>query len=143
MSVSPPTRAIPDNLADLIGNTPLVRLTRVAPDCGAELIAKLAGKLGVERVVAGRVVLHVADELVILTTTVGRAAEVSGRITKETVAPSLKAFLGSRARGVVQDSNADLLYKIAGVVRVADQAASRARNARVMLGIELPAAGLI
>ena len=41
MSVSPPTRAIPDNLADLIGNTPMVRLTRVAPDCGAELIAKL------------------------------------------------------------------------------------------------------
>ena len=41
MSVSPPTRAIPDNLADLIGNTPMVRLTRVAPDCGAELIGKL------------------------------------------------------------------------------------------------------
>src|SRR6186713_2811887 len=41
MTVSPPTRAIPDNLADLIGNTPMVRLTRVAPDCGAELIAKL------------------------------------------------------------------------------------------------------
>jgi cysteine synthase len=41
MSVSPPTRAIPDNLADLIGNTPMVRLTRVAPDCDAEVIAKL------------------------------------------------------------------------------------------------------
>ena len=41
MSVSPPTRAITDNLADLIGNTPMVRLTRVAPNCGAELIAKL------------------------------------------------------------------------------------------------------
>jgi cysteine synthase A len=41
MSVSPPTRAIPDNLADLIGNTPMVRLTRVAPDCDAELIGKL------------------------------------------------------------------------------------------------------
>jgi cysteine synthase len=41
MSVSPPTRAFPDNLADLIGNTPMVRLTRVAPDCDAELIAKL------------------------------------------------------------------------------------------------------
>jgi cysteine synthase len=41
MSVSPPTRAVPDNLADLIGNTPMVRLTRVAPDCDAELIAKL------------------------------------------------------------------------------------------------------
>src|SRR5215204_5514515 len=41
MSVSPPTRAIPENFADLIGNTPMVRLTRVAPDCDAELIAKL------------------------------------------------------------------------------------------------------
>jgi len=33
--------AIPDNLADIVGGTPMVRLTRVAPDCGAELIAKL------------------------------------------------------------------------------------------------------
>ena len=41
MSVSPPTRAIPDNLADLVGNTPMARLTRVAPSCGAELIGKL------------------------------------------------------------------------------------------------------
>ena len=41
MSVSPPARAIPDNLADLVGNTPMVRLTRVAPDCEAELVAKL------------------------------------------------------------------------------------------------------
>jgi cysteine synthase A len=41
VSVSPPTRAIPDNLADLIGDTPMVRLTRVAPDCDAELIGKL------------------------------------------------------------------------------------------------------
>src|SRR5438876_3749641 len=32
---------LPDNLADLVGETPLVRLTRVAPDCRAELIAKL------------------------------------------------------------------------------------------------------
>ncbi|MDQ3936521.1 MAG: cysteine synthase A [Actinomycetota bacterium] len=32
---------IPANLADLIGNTPLVRLTRLAPDCGAELVGKL------------------------------------------------------------------------------------------------------
>jgi hypothetical protein len=29
---------IPANLADLVGGTPLVRFTRVAPDCGAELI---------------------------------------------------------------------------------------------------------
>src|ERR671922_506269 len=41
MTVSPPTRAIPDNLADLVGNTPMARLTRVAPDCAAELIGKL------------------------------------------------------------------------------------------------------
>ncbi len=41
MSVSPPTKAIPDNLADLVGNTPMVRLGRVAPDCGAEVIGKL------------------------------------------------------------------------------------------------------
>ena len=29
------------NLADTVGDTPMVRLTRVAPDCGAELVAKL------------------------------------------------------------------------------------------------------
>jgi cysteine synthase len=32
---------IPSNPADLIGNTPLVWLRRIAPDCRAELIAKL------------------------------------------------------------------------------------------------------
>jgi cysteine synthase A len=32
---------LPDNLADLVGATPLVRLTRLAPSCGAELIGKL------------------------------------------------------------------------------------------------------
>ena len=41
MSVSPVGRAIPANLAELVGGTPMVRLTRVAPDCGAELVAKL------------------------------------------------------------------------------------------------------
>ena len=41
MDVSPPARAIPDNPADLVGNTPMARLTRVAPDCGAELVGKL------------------------------------------------------------------------------------------------------
>jgi cysteine synthase len=41
MTVSPSTRTLPDNLADIVGNTPMVRLTRVAPDCGAELVAKL------------------------------------------------------------------------------------------------------
>jgi cysteine synthase A len=33
--------SIPSNLADLVGGTPVVRLTRLAPDCGAELIGKL------------------------------------------------------------------------------------------------------
>jgi cysteine synthase A len=37
----PLASAIPANLADLVGGTPLVRCTRVAPDCGAELIGKL------------------------------------------------------------------------------------------------------
>jgi cysteine synthase A len=37
----PLTSAIPANLADLVGGTPMVRFTRVAPDCGAELIGKL------------------------------------------------------------------------------------------------------
>jgi len=37
----PPAGDIPSNPADLIGNTPMVRLLRIAPDCGAELIAKL------------------------------------------------------------------------------------------------------
>ena len=41
MSVPPVAGTIPDNLADLVGNTPMVRLTRLAPDCGAELLAKL------------------------------------------------------------------------------------------------------
>jgi cysteine synthase A len=37
----PLASAIPANLADLVGNTPLVGFTRVAPDCDAELIGKL------------------------------------------------------------------------------------------------------
>jgi cysteine synthase len=42
MSLPQAARALlPDNPADLVGNTPLVRLTRVAPDCGADLIGKL------------------------------------------------------------------------------------------------------
>jgi cysteine synthase len=40
VSVSP-ARAISDNLADIVGGTPMVRLTRVAPDCAAELVGKL------------------------------------------------------------------------------------------------------
>src|SRR3954469_17271132 len=41
MTVPPLAGAIPENLADLVSNTPLVRLTRLAPDCDAELLAKL------------------------------------------------------------------------------------------------------
>ncbi len=41
MSVSPIGRAIAANLAEIVGGTPMVSLTRVAPDCGAELVAKL------------------------------------------------------------------------------------------------------
>jgi cysteine synthase A len=37
----PLASAIPANLADHVGNTPMVRFTRVAPDCAAELIGKL------------------------------------------------------------------------------------------------------
>ena len=32
---------IPANLADLVGRTPMVRLTRLAPNCGAEIVGKL------------------------------------------------------------------------------------------------------
>jgi cysteine synthase A len=35
------TNTVPENLADIVGGTPMVRLGRVAPGCGAELIAKL------------------------------------------------------------------------------------------------------
>ena len=41
MSVPSIARALPDNLADLVGDTPMVRLTRLAPDCEAELVGKL------------------------------------------------------------------------------------------------------
>ena len=41
MPVSPVARAVPDNLADIVGDTPMARLGRVAPDCGAELVGKL------------------------------------------------------------------------------------------------------
>jgi cysteine synthase A len=37
----PVASAIPANLAELVGDTPMVRFTRVAPDCGAELVGKL------------------------------------------------------------------------------------------------------
>ncbi len=32
---------LPSNLAELVGGTPMVRLTKIAPDCGAELCGKL------------------------------------------------------------------------------------------------------
>jgi len=32
---------LPSNLADIVGQTPMVRLTRIAPQCGAELLGKL------------------------------------------------------------------------------------------------------
>jgi cysteine synthase len=32
---------LPSNLADIVGRTPMVRLTRIAPGCGAELLGKL------------------------------------------------------------------------------------------------------
>ena len=41
MKVSPPARALSANLADLVGGTPMVRLTRLAPECQAELVGKL------------------------------------------------------------------------------------------------------
>jgi cysteine synthase A len=37
----PGKNAIPANLADIVGGTPLVRLTRIAPDSGAEIVGKL------------------------------------------------------------------------------------------------------
>jgi cysteine synthase A len=37
----PGAGAIPSNLADTVGDTPLVRMTRIAPDCGAEIVGKL------------------------------------------------------------------------------------------------------
>ncbi len=41
MSVTSIGRALPGNLSDLVGGTPMVRLGRLAPDCGAELVGKL------------------------------------------------------------------------------------------------------
>src|SRR5215210_502314 len=35
--------AIPTNLADLVGGTPMIRLTRLAPESDAEIVAKLEG----------------------------------------------------------------------------------------------------
>jgi cysteine synthase A len=37
----PNANGIPANLADIVGGTPLVRLTRIAPECKAEIVGKL------------------------------------------------------------------------------------------------------
>jgi cysteine synthase A len=68
MSIPPIARALPDNPADIVGNTPMVRLTRVAPDCGAELIAKLEAHNP-----AGSVKDRIGVSMI-------RAAEAEGRI---------------------------------------------------------------
>jgi cysteine synthase A len=60
---------IPDNFADLVGGTPLVRLTRLAPECGAELIAKVES-----RNPAGSVKDRIGVAMI-------EAAEAEGRIT--------------------------------------------------------------
>jgi cysteine synthase A len=60
---------IPDNFADLVGCTPLVRLTRLAPESGAELIAKIES-----RNPAGSVKDRIGVAMI-------EAAEAEGRIT--------------------------------------------------------------
>jgi cysteine synthase A len=63
------TPHIPDNFADLVGHTPLVRLTRIAPDCQAELIGKVES-----RNPAGSVKDRIGVAMI-------DAAEAEGRIT--------------------------------------------------------------
>jgi cysteine synthase A len=60
---------IRENFADLVGRTPLVGLTRVAPDCGAELIGKIES-----RNPAGSVKDRIGVSMI-------AAAEAEGRIT--------------------------------------------------------------
>jgi cysteine synthase A len=60
---------IPDNFADLVGRTPLVRLTRIASDSGAELIGKIES-----RNPAGSVKDRIGVAMI-------AAAEAEGRIT--------------------------------------------------------------
>jgi cysteine synthase len=60
---------ITDNFADLVGGTPLVRLTRVAPDCGAVLIGKVESQNP-----AGSVKDRIGVAMI-------AAAEAEGRIT--------------------------------------------------------------
>src|SRR6476659_8171574 len=60
---------IHDNFADLVGRTPLVRLTRLAPECGVELIGKVES-----RNPAGSVKDRIGVAMI-------DAAEAEGRIT--------------------------------------------------------------
>ena len=60
---------ITDNFAELVGRTPLVRLTRLAPDCGADLIGKVES-----RNPAGSVKDRIGVAMI-------AAAEQEGRIT--------------------------------------------------------------
>ena len=60
---------IQDNFADLVGNTPLVRLERLAPDCKAELLGKVES-----RNPAGSVKDRIGVAMI-------AAAEAEGRIT--------------------------------------------------------------
>jgi cysteine synthase A len=60
---------ITDNYADLVGGTPLVKLARVAPDCGAELLGKVES-----RNPAGSVKDRIGVSMI-------AAAEAEGRIT--------------------------------------------------------------
>jgi cysteine synthase len=60
---------IPENFADLVGRTPLVRLTRLAPECPAELIGKVES-----RNPAGSVKDRIGVAMI-------EAAEAEGRIT--------------------------------------------------------------
>jgi cysteine synthase A len=60
---------IPNNVADLVGRTPLVRLTRLAPECGAELLGKIES-----RNPAGSVKDRIGVAMI-------EAAEAEGRIT--------------------------------------------------------------
>jgi cysteine synthase len=67
--VSSSRNGIPANFADLVGRTPLVRLTRVAPESGAELIGKVES-----RNPAGSVKDRIGVAMI-------EAAEAEGRIT--------------------------------------------------------------
>jgi cysteine synthase A len=60
---------ITDNFADLVGRTPLVRLTRLAPECGADLLGKVES-----RNPAGSVKDRIGVAMI-------AAAEEEGRIT--------------------------------------------------------------